>query len=690
MKLPKSPTMNPKRTAHLSRLTQIGSAVIAVAAIAALAIRDHMIHPPATPTRVAQATRATGERGSPIVLRSARNLADPSTIESLANRLAAAGVTDVWVQCKQDDSDEVAGGSAFFPSAIAPVAEGFADDRLGRMIGLLDARAIRVWGWVPSFNDESAARDHPEWRAWTADESATDSAGRVEQQAWLCPRNPDAVAYEASLLAEVVARYPRLAGVYTDFIRYDSDHSCVCDRCLAEFAATARGANGVRAISPAQITDAGRTRSRLWQSWTSFRARAICGAVDRMRDAISASRESMWFGACVLPFSAEDYSFNTQSGQDLYEMARVGLDEIVLMGYWDDWGKSPEWLTRCVGSARELLEGECELSCLIDGDMSVHRTCRTLQAVADMPASHIGYFNYGTWTDADLRRIGAASAAVREGSAAEPGFTAVAIRVDTEPDNTGSYDSVRPAMIDRLVDMFDAEGIRATFVTCGKLAEVEPAPLIRAAAHGHEIACHAYDHEQLDSLAVADQLAASDRGFAALRSAGLDVVGFGAPRNSVTPELRDYLVSQGVRYDGSLAFDPMLSYVDPSIHVDPTDPRRSMVIVPFIVPNDWDALRVMGVSPERMLAMWLERLERLTAMRESVVVLDVHQWLASDDAELAVLRSFIRTVASRGDCRIMPLRDAAAHAGEEILACERAASAALERQHSPLRAEASR
>ncbi len=682
--------MNPKRTAHLSRPTQIGSALVAVAAIAALAIRDHLIHPPATPIRPAKAAAATGEGGSPIVLRSARNLADPKDMESLAERLSEARVTDVWVQCKQDDSDEVAGGSVFYPSAVAPVAEGFDDDRLGRMIELLVARSIRVWAWVPSFNDESAARSHPAWRAWTANEGAAASDGRVEQQAWLCPRNPDAVHYEASILAEVVQRYPRLSGIYTDFIRYDSDHSCVCDRCLAEFAATMPAKRSAPPMSPATIVDAGRDRSQLWQSWTAFRARAICSAVDRMRDAISAAREGMWFGACVLPFSAEDYSFNTQSGQDLYEMARVGLDEIVLMGYWDDWGKSPEWLTRCVESARELLDGECELSCLVDGDMSVHRTCRTLQALADMPAAHIGFFNYGRWTDADLGRIGAARAAVREGSVPEPAFTAVAIRVDTEPDSSGSYDAVRPAMIDRLVDMFDAEGIRATFVTCGKLAEVEPAPLVRAAAHGHEIACHAYDHEQLDSLAVADQLAASDRGFAALRTAGLDVVGFGAPRNSVTPELRDHLVSQGVRYDGSLAFDPMLSYVDPSMHVDPTDPRRSMVVIPFIVPNDWDALRVMGVSPERMLAMWLERVDRLASMHESVAVLDVHQWLASDDAELAVLRSFIRTIAARGDCRIMTLRDAAAHAGEAIRAGERAANASLDRVTSPLRAEASR
>jgi peptidoglycan/xylan/chitin deacetylase (PgdA/CDA1 family)/uncharacterized lipoprotein YddW (UPF0748 family) len=700
--------MNSKRNIPLSRLTQAGSVLIALTAIAVLALRDGLSDTegagesaaagqPATRPIASHQRRSAVEtpdtsaihqphgpaRGLRVVVRSARNLTDPAAIDAFVERLAESGVSDVWVQCKQDDSDEFPGGVAFYPSTIAPVAPGFEDDRLGRFIESLERRHIRTFAWVPAMNDASAAEAHPSWRAWTAHEDGT----RTEQAAWLCPRNPEVVAYEASILAEIAARYPTLAGAYTDFIRYDSDHSCVCDRCLGELAATIAGSGKPKPLTPVDIISAGNRRTSLWQAWTTFRAASICAAVDSMRDAIDESREGMWFGASVLPFSAQDYAFNTQSGQDLYEMARVGLDEIVLMGYWDDWGKRPQWLTECVASAADLLEDECTLSCLLDGDMSVSRTCRTLQAVEAMPLDRIGFFHYGQWTDRELRRIRGAVAATSAGSVPVPEFTAVTIRIDTEPDYTGSYEAVHPEMIDRLVDLFDAEGIQATFVTCGRLAELEPAPLRRAAARGHEIACHAYDHEQIDSLEADAQIAVTDRGLKALKDAGLDVVGFGAPRNSITESVRDHLIDVGLAYDGSLAYDPMQGYADTEIHLHPNDPSRSILMIPFIVPNDWDALRLMKVTPEAMLALWLERLDQVCSTGEPVFVLDIHQWLASGDEELSVLRSFIRAAKGRSDCRMMPLREAATHARNHILLVERDANEAILRESGAVRAE---
>lgn len=613
-----------------------------------------------------------------VVIRSAPNLHDPAAIPALVARLSGAGVKEVLVQCKQDDSDEAIGGSAFYPSDLMPVAAGFEDGRLARFVDALVAADMRVFGWVPAMNDAAAAQAHPEWRAWVA---AADGS-RTPQHAWLCPRHPDVVEHESNVLREVVERFPSLSGVYTDFIRFDSDHACVCDRCLAHLAEV----TGDTELSPQAIHDAGERRSPLWTTWIHERSKAICGAVDAMRDAIDERREGLWFGACVLPFSAQDYTFNTQSGQDFYEMARVGLDEIVVMGYWDDWWKSPEWLSDCLEAAESLVEGECTLSCLLDGDMSIRRTCRTLEAVSFMPPERIGYFHYGPWTDRELGRIRAASAAIDADAVPHPAYTAVAIRIDTEPDYTGSYDAVDPTMIDRLVDMFDAENVDATFVTCGKLAELQPDAIRRAERSGHEIACHAYDHEQLDSLSWEEQVGATDRGIDTLRGLGLRVDGFGAPRNSITEPLRDHLIDHGMAYDGSLAYDPLTSYLDAAIHLHPSDPSRSIVTIPFVIPNDWDALRLMNVSPEQMLELWIERLDHVTWLQEPVFVIDVHQWLAAGDAELATLRAFIREVKSRPDCRMVTLRDAAAHARDHVLAVERAAMGSL---HGPLRAEAS-
>jgi peptidoglycan/xylan/chitin deacetylase (PgdA/CDA1 family) len=626
-----------------------------------------------------------------VVVRTAPNLPDAASVESVVDRLVAAGVTEVWVQFKQDDTDEVLGGMAFYPSSIAPVAPGFEDGRLDRFVKALDAKGLRVCGWVPCLNDASAAEAHPEWRAAIADASTGES---VTQANWLCPRNEEVIEYEGSILAEVAERFPRLSAIYTDFIRFDSDFSCACDLCLSAVARR-HGSGQISELTPKDLIQAASERTPLWRTWTELRARAICDAVDTFRDKLDEVREGMWFGACVLPFSAEDYAFNTQSGQDYYEMARVGLDEIVVMGYWDDWGKDVRWLSRCIDSARKLVGDECELSCLIDGDMSIRRTWLTLdvlrnRAEAQPGFSSHGFFHYGRWSDREFDTVLSARAASAAGLPVPPKQVSVSIRIDTEPDYQGSYDAVSPEMIDRLVDMFDSLGVKATFVTCGRLAELQPAPLQRAVEHGHEIACHAYDHEQLDSLSLEEQISLTDRGFAALAAAGLPVIGFGAPRNSITPRLRDHLLERGVAWDGSAAYDPLRTAMDAEILGDASDPARSMVVIPFIIPNDWDALYVARDSPDQMLEQWKERLDIVARSGEPVFVIDVHQWIASGTEEIRVLKAFIEHAMARSDCSVVPMRDAAMAVRRYVASVEESARAALNQAIAPLPSESLR
>lgn len=84
--------------------------------------------------------------------------------------------------------------------------------------------------------------------------------------------------------------------------------------------------------------------------------------------------------------------------------------------------------------------------------------------------------------------------------AAQSSHTTVTIRIDTEPDYKKNYDEVDPDMITKLLDLFREEGIHATFVTCARLAEQQTEVLRQAEGEGHEIAVHAYDHEQIDAL----------------------------------------------------------------------------------------------------------------------------------------------------------------------------------------------
>lgn len=605
------------------------------------------------------ASVSSGAPGLDLVVRTAQNITRPGDVDPLVARLAARGVSRAWVQVKQDEDDEVPSGTAFYPSRLAPVAPGFGDDRLGAFIDGLAARGIDPVAWMPVMHDAQAARAHPGWRSITI---ARDGTLRTQEE-WLCPFAPAVARHQAAIAREVAGRYPRLTGLYLDFIRYDDDYACACPPCLAELEKQSgwRARTG-RALTPADIRRAGAAHDELWTAWTDLRARKIVDTIDVIRDAVEEVRPDFRIGAFVLPFSSTDYAMNTQAGQDLARMARAGLDEIVLMGYWDDWDKSPRWVRESLDGAAALIDGEADLGIVLDGDMGVRRTRLTLEALGPW-AERAAWFDYGAWSEGEFARLTrAVDGHFREGPMEPPDHVSVVVRVDTEPDFQPSYDAVRPEMIDALVGIFAQEGVHATFITVGHLAELQAGAITRAAAAGHEIGSHAYDHEQLDALPVGAQLRAVDRGIATLDRLGFAVRGFGAPRNSITPEARDRLMDWNLEYDGSAAYDPLTGLVD--VHYETHSQGRGdrILVVPFVVPNDWDARHTGSLSADEMLAAWTRRLDAVVASGEPVFVLDVHQWSASEPENLDALRAFIRHAKECGVCRVETLREAAANA----------------------------
>ena len=218
-----------------------------------------------------------------------------------------------------------------------------------------------------------------------------------------------------------------------------------------------------------------------------------------------------------------------------------------------------------------------------------------------------------------------------------PDHVSVVIRIDTEPDYQPSYDAVNPGMIETLLRLLAEEQVKATFITVGKLAELQTDVLRRAVSEGHEIGSHAYDHEQIDALEIDQQIAVVDRGLATLRDLKFQVYGFGAPRNSITSASRDRLMAWNLEYDGSAAYDPLQSLLDVHYEGHSEGKPVRILVIPFIMPNDWDARYVAGMSATSMLEAWKQRLDRVIEIGEPVFVLDIHQWSASQPDNLAAL-----------------------------------------------------
>src|SRR3954452_18345974 len=81
----------------------------------------------------------------------------------------------------------------------------------------------------------------------------------------------------------------------------------------------------------------------------------------------------------------------------------------------------------------------------------------------------------------------------------------------------------------RLLGQLDERGIAATFFVEGLNAEVYPDLLREIDARGHEIAYHAWRHEQWAELTAAEQAANLDRGIAAFQRLGLKIAGLRPP-----------------------------------------------------------------------------------------------------------------------------------------------------------------
>ena len=108
----------------------------------------------------------------------------------------------------------------------------------------------------------------------------------------------------------------------------------------------------------------------------------------------------------------------------------------------------------------------------------------------------------------------------------------------------------------RLLDMFAASGVHATFFTLGWVAERHGGLVRRIVAEGHELASHGYGHELIDRIGEAAFRADVSRARAVLEDAGgVAVAGYRAPTFSLgtrTPWAHTILAEAGYRYSSSI------------------------------------------------------------------------------------------------------------------------------------------
>lgn len=103
-------------------------------------------------------------------------------------------------------------------------------------------------------------------------------------------------------------------------------------------------------------------------------------------------------------------------------------------------------------------------------------------------------------------------------------------------------------VLPRLLELLAARGLRATFFVEGLNAEMYPDALHTAAAAGHEVAVHAWRHEEWAALDAATEAALLERATGALRSIGLEPRGFRPPGGGLTAHTLALLAAHGYSY----------------------------------------------------------------------------------------------------------------------------------------------
>jgi peptidoglycan/xylan/chitin deacetylase (PgdA/CDA1 family) len=235
----------------------------------------------------------------------------------------------------------------------------------------------------------------------------------------------------------------------------------------------------------------------------------------------------------------------------------------------------------------------------------------------------------------------------------------------------------------RLLALLDRAGVRATFFVEGLNAEVYPDALRSISGAGHEVACHAWRHEEWGSLDHRTEADLIERATRALAAVGLPPAGFRPPGGRLNAGSADLLRANGYRYaspcgdrpgvDDGLALLPFRwALVDAWYHfpragglrgrlVGEEGPGRSDRLPPRVRSAAFHAAVRLGAvrGAARMRAAMIERIDAL--VREGGhLALVFHPFLLGWRRTERALADVLGSLSGRRDLRVATMAEVAA------------------------------
>jgi peptidoglycan/xylan/chitin deacetylase (PgdA/CDA1 family) len=210
-----------------------------------------------------------------------------------------------------------------------------------------------------------------------------------------------------------------------------------------------------------------------------------------------------------------------------------------------------------------------------------------------------------------------------------------------------------------MLDVLAAARLKATFFVEGVNAEIYPDELLAIGQDGHELAYHAWCHEEWSALDADTEGANLDRGLDAMRKIGVEPVGFRPPGGRITTRTLELLASRGLLHCSPAGSAPGIDRVA-------VLPFAWTAVDAFHVLPPFAALRgrLTGDSqpggPDAIGAALLGSVDDALACGGHATLV-LHTWMI--ELELDVVRdvlAHVRQVVEDGELWAVPCRDVAA------------------------------
>jgi peptidoglycan/xylan/chitin deacetylase (PgdA/CDA1 family) len=226
-----------------------------------------------------------------------------------------------------------------------------------------------------------------------------------------------------------------------------------------------------------------------------------------------------------------------------------------------------------------------------------------------------------------------------------------------QPTPTGGHYSVLTALPIVLEELADAN-IPATFFVEGVNADTYPEALRSILAGGHEIAYHAWHHEEWALLNDEQEKANLARGLAAMRALDIDPAGFRPPGGLLGKRTLELLEAEGLSYcspagtGAGIERIVLLPFSWPAVDVYHVLPQFEALRAHI------DGTREPG-GPQRVAETLIASVQEAIATGTHAALV-LHTWLveAERDAVRAVL-GHVHAAANRGEIWVARCEDAA-------------------------------